>query len=269
MKWELEEKYIKNDPNLYYDGWLDYGNPHPMEEFFDEIKLYEEIKIVRQSIYSITNFCNELVRTRGRELYEQYDLDDFIYFNDIIMDVYMWKFGIEVYSFEELKQYFIEGSFLDDGEKYLSALKKYRGSLKSRYSLKSRSKGEVLLEDILVKEGYTFYTENSDGCMNPNTMYPLPFDFIVIVGEKKVYIEVQGGQHYRPTNFGNDSKEEVMIKFSRLKERDAIKKEFAKKNGYFVELDYKEGDAKKLKDRIYKNLIPLLEKLGGSNNDNK
>ena len=23
MRWDLEEKYIESDPNLYYDGWLE------------------------------------------------------------------------------------------------------------------------------------------------------------------------------------------------------------------------------------------------------
>ena len=257
--------YVDDKP--YYDGYLDYNEEPLLKDFVKEIEIYNEIEDVRLEIYGLTNSKNELVKYRGRREDNPYELDSFIYYNDAIMDTYIFKYGVEPYSFEEMKQYFIEGSFLDDGELYLSTLKKYRRSLKARNSLKRHSKGEILLKEILLKERFEFEMEKSDGCINPETLYALPFDFIIFINGTKVYVEVQGGQHYKPVNFNNVDEEEMLINFRRLKERDSIKKRFAKENGIFVELDYSEGDVKKLEKRIYEQLIPLLKKVGGTKND--
>ena len=257
--------YIDDKP--YYDGYLDYNEEPLLKDFVREIEIYNEIMKIRMDICNYTNYNHEFIKYRGRYEEDVNNLDEFIYYNDIIMDVYIFRYGFEPYSFEEMKQYFIEGSFLDDGELYLSALKKSRGSMRRIDSLKNGSKGEKLVESILIKEGHTFDTQNSDGCINPNTYHMLPFDFIIFINEIKVYVEVQGGQHYKPVNFNNDDEKESLIKFCKLKERDNIKKEFAEKNGIFVELDYSEGDIIKLEKRIYKTLIPLLNKIGGNTDD--
>ena len=268
MEWWLQEKYLKDDPNLYYDGYLDYGKEYILKDFINELEVYSEIENLRYEICGYTDKEIEFIRYRGRnEATNIYDeLDNFLYYNDIIIDTYTYVYGIEPYLSEDIKQYFIEGSFLDDGKRYLSFLKNLRKGLMTKRNLSRFSKGEKLLNEILKNKGYKFEREYSDGCINPETFYSLPFDFIIYVNDIKIYVEVQGGQHYKPINFDNN-KEVNEDNFKRLKQRDMIKKHFAEKNGIFIELDYKEGDVNKLEKRIYDELIPLLENLRGGKSD--
>lgn len=269
MKWELEEKYLEDDPNLYYDGYLDYGNEYSLNVFMDELKIYNEIECLRYEIVNRTEREVEFIKFRGRneELEGFNELENFICYNDIITDTYIYIYGIEPYSFEDMKQYFIEGSFLNDAEQYLSFLKNKNKGLKAKGYIRRHSKGEELLNQILINEKYKFVREESDGCINNETFYLLPFDFIVYINSIKIYIEVQGGQHYKPVSFNNKNNETAEITFKRLKQRDAIKKKFAEENGIFVELNYSEGNVNKLKERIYDELLPLLEKIRGEKND--
>jgi hypothetical protein len=195
-------------------------------------------------------------------------MDEFIYYNDIIMDVYKFRYEYETTDFEELKMYFIDGSFLEDSKLYLKALNYYLGGLKASYSLKDGSKGEQLVKKILKEKGYSFSEQESDGCYNPYTFKALIFDFIIYINNTKVYVEVQGKQHYEPIGFNGEDDDVKKHMFYNQKIRDNIKKEFAKKNGIFIELDYSEGNLNKLKNRIDEQLIPILKEVGGDKGDN-
>lgn len=62
-------------------------------------------------------------------------------------------------------------------------------------SLSSPSKGELLVRDWLVQEGYAFEMEKSLPHLQGDKWY-LRCDFVVQVGDKQLIVEVQGNQHY-------------------------------------------------------------------------
>lgn len=112
------------------------------------------------------------------------------------------------------------------------------------------SKGEMLIEKLLLNLKLKFKREYDDGCRNPKTGRKLPFDFVVEYCNKSYYIEVQGKQHYEAIKyFGGEES------FQNLKYRDNIKKEYANNNGVYVSLSYREGDLKKLEDRFNEEFI--------------
>lgn len=87
------------------------------------------------------------------------------------------------------------------------------------------SKGELKCEEILenieyVKEVIPQF--RFDHCRN---IYPLPFDFKVILNNGKYFlIEYQGQQHYEPTTFfSHDNLEDIQ-------NRDKIKYDYCKNN---------------------------------------
>ena len=120
---------------------------------------------------------------------------------------------------------------------------------------KLRSKGEKYLYKILLKKKVKFVFGESDGCRNDKTKRPLIFDFIIYHKGIKIYVEIQGGQHfnYNPFFYENiESFEDRLYK-------DKIKKEFAEKNGIFVTLDYPCSDLNYLDSEINKKLLPLIK----------
>lgn len=268
MRWELEEKYIENDPNLYYDGWLDYGYEKDTYLYLREFSMYEDILYARNEILN-HDVKPDFITTRGRCEYACQSLDEFICYNDVIMDVYSYRYSHEPLDFEELRQYFIEGSFLHDAEDYLKALNYYKGTLKRVNSLKDGSKGEKLVREYLIDGNYDFKEQESDGCYNEDTLHGLVFDFVVYINKVKIYIEVQGKQHYEPVSFSNEDFETSEINFYRQKHRDGIKKKFAEKHGVYIALDYREGNLNKLKERIENELLPVLKGLWEEQYDNK
>lgn len=72
---------------------------------------------------------------------------------------------------------------------------------------------------------------------NPDTNYYLPYDIYIPHGEiskiNGVYIEIHGEQHYKYTPFWHKTKEG----FAHRKSLDKLKRNFAKKNGVYVEID--------------------------------
>lgn len=54
--------------------------------------------------------------------------------------------------------------------------------------------------------------------------YCLPFDFYL--PNHNICIEYDGQQHFKPTNFGNCSREKAINEFNKIKERDAIKTQY-------------------------------------------
>lgn len=260
----IEEKYKSyDDVNLYYDGFLDYGENENLKDYINEFALYDKIKSISDELYFDYEIDNEFIKYRGRELNEYDNLNEFVYYNDIIINTYMYMWSVEEFNIDILKTYFTDGTFLLEGEYFLSYLKKIRGYLNARRSLREGSKGEEVLKNILDKYKIDYVREFSDGCINAETLRPLFYDFVIYINDKKIYVEVQGGQHYKPISFNGEGEEECITMFNKQKIRDSIKRKYAEDNGIFIELDYKEGNTDLLKKRINKVLIPLIKQLGG------
>ena len=58
------------------------------------------------------------------------------------------------------------------------------------------------------------------------------FDFFL--PKRNLFIEFDGQHHFMPVNFGGMSDEDAMRVYNMVKERDARKDSWAKKNGYDV-----------------------------------
>lgn len=122
------------------------------------------------------------------------------------------------------------------------------------YCCKKRYKGEELLYKILEKNNLLYTTHDSYGCVNPKTGYDLPYDAIVEYEGEVYFIEVQGYQHQGVVEFFGGEKG-----FEERQYRDSVKKEYAIRNGVFIELDYKESNLDLLEERIYEQLGFMLK----------
>lgn len=68
-------------------------------------------------------------------------------------------------------------------------------------------------------------------------IFQLSYDFYL--PKHNILIEFQGEQHFRPKNFGNESREVAEENFQKQIIRDKIKRDYAKNNGYnLLEPDY-------------------------------
>lgn len=66
---------------------------------------------------------------------------------------------------------------------------------------------------------------------NPKTEYYLPYD--IYLPNENVFIEIQGQQHYREVSNWHNEKNT----YDDLRNRDKLKKQYANKNGTFIEID--------------------------------
>lgn len=93
-------------------------------------------------------------------------------------------------------------------------------------------------------ENYKAHTEYKI-LKNPNTNFYLPYDIYIPKGDKPeingIYIEINGKQHYSPHRWNELQAKEngttLVQEFEYQKYRDKLKKEFAKANGIFIEID--------------------------------
>ena len=86
-----------------------------------------------------------------------------------------------------------------------------------------KSIGESVIYSLLTRYDVPFeFQESFDDCRH---IHPLPFDFYL--PRRKLLIEYQGLQHYEPMRFSGSDEQ-----FKIVQKRDAIKKAWAKKNGY-------------------------------------
>lgn len=172
----------------------------------------------------------------------------FVHINKDIKRIYTMLHD-EIADEETLYEYFTIGEFRLNYENYDKLLRQ-----KQRLKNKKHYRGEGLLNDILKNNNIKFHTQVSDGCINPLTNRELKYDFIIYYNNKKIYVEIQGIQHYLPIEFFGGNKE-----FQERLYRDNIKKKYAEENGIFIELDYREHDVFLLEDRIYEKLGFLLK----------
>jgi hypothetical protein len=76
-----------------------------------------------------------------------------------------------------------------------------------------------------------FAVSEYEECKNPSTGKYLPYD--IAITQYNLFIEVQGGQHYEFTPKFHPCYED--FKYQQFK--DKIKREYAKRNGIFLEID--------------------------------
>jgi hypothetical protein len=108
-------------------------------------------------------------------------------------------------------------------------------------------KGEQKIQKALKEFDVQFEQQYSfPDCRNKN---PLPFDFLVRIGENRFLIEFNGEQHYRPVKFGGGDDKGADETFEEVKRRDAIKLEYAKKNRIPL-LIIKQDEANKISEII-------------------
>lgn len=101
-----------------------------------------------------------------------------------------------------------------------------------------RSKGEELIENLLKENNLKYKKEVVE-------IERYRFDFVVEYNDTKFYIEIHGLQHYEPVeHFGGEKAYIERVK------SDKIKKDYAKENGIYIELDYREHDLNLLKERF-------------------
>lgn len=89
-------------------------------------------------------------------------------------------------------------------------------------------KGEQKIQKALKELDLQFEQQYSF----PDCRYinPLPFDFLIRIGENRFLIEFNGEQHYRPVKFGGLADNNADDTFEVVKMRDVIKMEYANKN---------------------------------------
>ena len=94
---------------------------------------------------------------------------------------------------------------------------------------KMKSKGETRINDDFLYYGINFIHEATF----PDCKYIglLKFDFVIYDDVQPVFaVEYDGEQHFQPSRFGSQTKEEAQKAFEELKIRDNIKNEYCKNN---------------------------------------
>ena len=90
----------------------------------------------------------------------------------------------------------------------------------------SLSKGELRVLEILDKyKVVNLLQYEFDDCKN---IFSLPFDFYL--PEYNILVEVQGIQHYKPTDFEGKGLRYAEIQFKKQQKRDKIKRDYCNKN---------------------------------------
>jgi|WetSurSiteA1Bulk_404760.scaffolds.fasta_scaffold00089_24 hypothetical protein len=125
-------------------------------------------------------------------------------------------------------------------------------NIKSTYLLNGDTKScGCLSESLIAHELKKYFVENNNAKIeykilkNPDTGCWLPYDIYIPNGKNLlvngVYIEINGEQHYTLNKWHErqaiNKKTSSAIEFEYQKEKDKLKKKFAKKNGIYIEID--------------------------------
>jgi len=113
---------------------------------------------------------------------------------------------------------------------------------------KRGSKGEQITRDFLKRYELPFKEQVSfNNLYYKSKDFPLRFDFQIFFKDSWFLLEVQGGQHYKPTNFGGHlTEEEIQQNFEEGQERDRMKKEYCEKHNILLKCVDWNGNKKKL-----------------------
>ena len=97
---------------------------------------------------------------------------------------------------------------------------------------KRGSRGEQITRDFLRKHNLAFKEQKTFNDLyykNPNFL--LRFDFQIFFKDSWFLLELQGQQHYKPTNFGGHlTEQEIQQNFEEGQERDRMKKDYCFKH---------------------------------------
>ena len=110
----------------------------------------------------------------------------------------------------------------------------------------SKSSGQILVEEFLKGKGIYYKTEfKTLKCINPITERQLPYD--VEIMDKKVLIEIQGGQHMKFSAYFHGTEEN----FEYQKRKDSYKRRWAERQSYkLLYLYYIDFENGKYKEKI-------------------
>ena len=119
----------------------------------------------------------------------------------------------------------------------------------------SMSLGEQMVDEILEEWRIKFETQKTfEGLVNIN---PLHYDFYI--PEHDILIEYQGEQHYRPKNFGGETKEVAQENYEQQVKRDNIKREYARNNGKtLIEVPYTKRKKTQVEDYLKERMKPIV-----------
>jgi hypothetical protein len=100
----------------------------------------------------------------------------------------------------------------------------------------NKSSGELKVESILHKYNIDFwYDANHNGLKGYNGRGYLRFDFGINLEDGDIcFIEYDGIQHFRPSQFGSQTKEDGEEAFEIQQENDKIKDNYCKDNEYML-----------------------------------
>lgn len=134
-------------------------------------------------------------------------------------------------------------TFITSAMRFISEKQIYCKDCTSKYS-----KNEMMVADFLTQQNIRFIQEFIiNSCRD---ILPLPFDFYL--QDYNVLIEIDGVQHFRPTQFtNNQTKEQAEESFAKQKKHDAIKDSYCKKyNIPLLRINYFEIRNNNFKDKI-------------------
>lgn len=113
---------------------------------------------------------------------------------------------------------------------------------------KRGSRGEQITRDFLRKHNLAFKEQKTfNDLYYKSKESPLRFDFQIWFKDKWFLLEVQGGQHYKPTNFGGHlTEQEIQQNFEEGQERDEMKKDYCSKHNIILKCVDWNGNPKTL-----------------------
>lgn len=126
-------------------------------------------------------------------------------------------------------------------QNYVNKMQNHSHTMESKLAIwrskkKRGSKGEQITRDFLRKHNLAFKEQKSfSDLYYKNKEFPLRFDFQIFFKDSWFLLEVQGGQHYKPTNFGGHlTEQEIQQNFEEGQERDKMKKEYCEKHNILL-----------------------------------
>ena len=120
-----------------------------------------------------------------------------------------------------------------------------------------KSKNEIVIKKLLQELYIDFKYQYSIRDFKDIKVKPYRFDFYF--PDSKIALEYNGAQHYRPSTFGTQTKEEAEICFQKQLKRDEYVRNFCKENGIkLIEIDGRKYQNKKLKAHMTDDILPLI-----------
>lgn len=117
-----------------------------------------------------------------------------------------------------------------------------------------------LNESLIALEMKKYFKEKYDGIQehkvfkNPETDHWLPYD--IYLPDHKTFVEIHGTQHYIKESFYDRTDEE----FEYRKHLDKMKKDFAKKNGTYIEVDLRKIKTTEEAIKYVENKLSILKR---------